>query len=84
MYIKYNEGKGWCLEDLKKMKAPILDLKYFDICGDGVKELVVFSMKGIHILQHDVEHVHRVLERKVMDLTIPKVEELFINEEEIL
>lgn len=33
---------------------PILALKYMDLTGDGVCELLVLSTKGLHILQHDL------------------------------
>lgn len=51
MLLKYVNQKGWCLEDLKKIAAPVLGVKYVDISGDGVKELVVLGMKGVHVLQ---------------------------------
>lgn len=51
MLLKHIKEKGWCLEDLKKIAAPVLGLKCLDISGDGVKELVVLGMKGVHVLQ---------------------------------
>ncbi|XP_019868581.1 KICSTOR complex protein kaptin isoform X2 [Aethina tumida] len=51
LLYKYIENKGWKLDELRKFASPILGVKYVDITGDGVKELIVFSMKGIHILQ---------------------------------
>ncbi|KAL1417256.1 hypothetical protein MTO96_026992 [Rhipicephalus appendiculatus] len=33
---------------------PILSIKYMDLTGDGICELLVLSTKGLHILQHDL------------------------------
>lgn len=43
--------KGWILHDQKDMASPVFGVKWIDITGDGVKELVVFSMKGLYIFQ---------------------------------
>lgn len=43
--------KGWTLQDQKNIASPIFGVKWIDITGDGVKELVVFSMKGVYIFQ---------------------------------
>lgn len=51
MYYKRDKEKGWCLEEVKKVAAPILALKYIDMRCDGIKDLVVLSMKGVHVLQ---------------------------------
>lgn len=49
---KFDEERdSWCLEEVKKFASPILGIKYVDIVGDGVKELVVMSLRGVHILQ---------------------------------
>lgn len=41
----------WYLEELKHIAAPVLSVKHVDLTGDGVRELVVFSMKGLHVYQ---------------------------------
>lgn len=51
MLYKKKGEKGWCLEEIKSIVAPILGLKYVDMSGDGVKDLVILSMKGVHVLQ---------------------------------
>ncbi|KAJ8942623.1 hypothetical protein NQ318_013336 [Aromia moschata] len=76
MLLKRDKERGWCLEELKKMAAPILGIKYIDISGDGVKELVVLSMKGVHVLQHDFTCLQEVLDSKIQSLTLPNIEEL--------
>lgn len=43
---------------------PILSLRYMDLIGDGVCELLVLSTKGLHILQHDLQEMTQLcLER---------------------
>lgn len=51
MLYKFNKEKGWCLIDIKKIGTPIFGITSVDITGDGVKELVVLTIKGVHILQ---------------------------------
>lgn len=51
MLYKKNKEKGWCLEEIKTIVSPLLGLKYVDMSGDGVKDLAVLSMKGVHVLQ---------------------------------
>ncbi|XP_077993085.1 KICSTOR complex protein kaptin-like [Glandiceps talaboti] len=43
---------------------PVLAMQYIDVTNDGLKELVLVSMKGLHILQHDLEKAKdRCMER---------------------
>ncbi|EFA06740.2 KICSTOR complex protein kaptin [Tribolium castaneum] len=65
MLYKRDPDKGWCLEELKMFASPIISMKYVDLIEDGVNELVVLSMKGVHFLQHDFTHVDRVLNEKI-------------------
>jgi len=58
-----------------------LGLKYVDITGDGVKEVVVLTMKGIHILQHDPVYVHEALEDKMKVLGIPNIDVMSLDRE---
>lgn len=41
----------WYLEENRQIVAPVLSMKYVDITGDGIRELVVNSLKGIHVLR---------------------------------
>lgn len=50
LYKRDNNGIWW-LEEMKRISSPILGLKCIDMSGDGVKDFVILSMKGIHILQ---------------------------------
>lgn len=68
MVYKRNESKGWCLEELKTFSSPILSMKYIDIIEDGINELVVLTIKGIHILQHDSSYIDKILSDKIKQI----------------
>lgn len=36
-----------------------------DVTGDGVNEIVVLSIKGVQILQHDQTEIEKILEEKL-------------------
>ncbi|XP_050294931.1 KICSTOR complex protein kaptin-like [Anthonomus grandis grandis] len=74
LYKMDNVENKWFMEEIKYMAAPILSLKYLDVSGDGVRELIVSSMKGIHVLQHDPVFVQKKLNEKIDALTIPKIQ----------
>lgn len=68
MLYKFNKEKGWCLTDIKKIGAPIFGIMSVDITGDGIKELIVLTIKGVHILQ--VRFTQAVSERLSHPLTV--------------
>ena len=35
----------------RSFKSPLLSVIYLDLTGDGLKELAVLTLKGLHILQ---------------------------------
>lgn len=35
-----------------------------DVNGDGIRELIVMTMKGVHVFQHDLKTVTDVLFKK--------------------
>lgn len=39
----------------KQFSKPLLSIHSLDMMGDGLQELVVVSLTGVHILQHDVQ-----------------------------
>ncbi|KAH1007617.1 hypothetical protein HUJ04_004829 [Dendroctonus ponderosae] len=73
LYKRDIKENKWYLEEIKNLVAPILSMTYLDISGDGVKELIVSSMKGIHVLQHDPKFVQKKLTERVDALVIPKI-----------
>ena len=56
-YTQLEEGGSWQLTWQKNFPAPILSIKYADLTGDGVKEIVVITSQDVQILQHDLETV---------------------------
>ncbi|XP_045474499.1 KICSTOR complex protein kaptin-like [Harmonia axyridis] len=67
LYKQYDDHK-WILDDVKKVSSPIFGIKHVDITGDAVKEMIVFSMKGVHIFQQDPDYVQMILNEKITEL----------------
>ncbi|XP_037543951.1 KICSTOR complex protein kaptin [Nematolebias whitei] len=38
----------------QSFKSPLLSIIYLDLTGDGLRELAVLTLKGLHILQHSL------------------------------
>uniref|UniRef100_A0A2I4CGR4 KICSTOR complex protein kaptin n=1 Tax=Austrofundulus limnaeus TaxID=52670 RepID=A0A2I4CGR4_AUSLI len=38
----------------QSFKSPLLSITYLDLTGDGLRELAVLTLKGLHILQHSL------------------------------
>lgn len=49
IYI-YDKSK-WILMDKKKFDSPVHSMCYLDLTGDGLKELVVLTQRGVYFLQ---------------------------------
>lgn len=64
LLYKFKKEKGWCLTDYRKVGVPILGLLNMDVNGDGIRELIVITMKGVHVFQHNLNGVAQILERK--------------------
>lgn len=52
------------MTDLKKIGVPILGLLNMDVNGDGIRELIVITIRGVHVFQHNLGIVAGILERK--------------------
>ena len=59
------EDSGWKLKWEKRFPAPILGIRYADLTGDGVKELIVITTCGVQVLQHDLEAVKETALRRL-------------------
>ncbi|KAK7904274.1 hypothetical protein WMY93_016881 [Mugilogobius chulae] len=63
----------------RSFKSPLLSIIYLDLTGDGMKELAVLTLKGLHVLQHSLTCTAAlVLERlsqRVSDQTKAEVAE---------
>ncbi|XP_053595945.1 KICSTOR complex protein kaptin isoform X2 [Microplitis demolitor] len=55
IYI-YDKSK-WILMDKKKFDSPVHSMCYLDLTGDGLKELVVLTQRGVYFLQHEPKEV---------------------------
>lgn len=51
-------------------KAAILSVQCLDLTGDGLAELVILTVNGMHILQHDLVDVACILNKRINDLKI--------------
>ncbi|KAF6738547.1 Kaptin [Oryzias melastigma] len=45
----------------RSFKSPLLSITYLDLTGDGLKELAVLTLKGLHILQHSLTSTAELL-----------------------
>lgn len=44
-------NNAWELTARKLFDAPVHSISYMDITNDGIKELIVLTQRGVHILQ---------------------------------
>ncbi|KAK0090245.1 hypothetical protein PV325_001940 [Microctonus aethiopoides] len=58
----------WQLTDRRKFDAPIHSMCYLDLTGDGVRELVVLTQRGVYILQHDPKYVNQLWTNRLKKL----------------
>lgn len=68
LYKMNKQEREWRIMETKNFVSPIFRIKYADLTADGVNELIVFTMKGLYIFQHDAEHIQKKLEEKVSKL----------------
>ncbi|KAM3868730.1 KICSTOR complex protein kaptin [Diretmus argenteus] len=38
----------------RSFKSPLLSILYLDLTGDGLRELAILTLKGLHVLQHSL------------------------------
>lgn len=62
-------NKLWVLYGQRTFANPIHSLMYVDVTGDGVRELVILSLRGVHILQHDPELVSKILAERFQNFS---------------
>jgi hypothetical protein len=53
---KYQDGTSdkagkWILNSQRSFANPIHSILYLDVTGDGVKEFVILTLRGVHIMQ---------------------------------
>ncbi|KAJ3362433.1 hypothetical protein GGF32_006079 [Allomyces javanicus] len=65
LYDWDKETSSFHLVSMNKTAYPVLALSLTDINRDGVLELVAVSLFGIHIYQHDLDHVRARVEARL-------------------
>ncbi|XP_038073799.1 KICSTOR complex protein kaptin-like [Patiria miniata] len=50
---------------------PLIAMKYVDLMSDGLYELILLSLKGVHILQHDLEEATHICEERLGTVPTP-------------
>lgn len=51
--VKGGDGQ-FQLQWRRSFKSPLLSIIYLDLTGDGLRELAVLTLKGLHVLQHSL------------------------------
>jgi len=65
VYKHLGDSKEWILWSQTTLSNPIYSLLYLDLTSDGMNELVALTLKGVHILQHNVDQVEKLLEQRL-------------------
>lgn len=50
-YKYEEESNSWIFFEQRRFGNPIYSIQHFDVTGDGMRELIVLTLKGVHILQ---------------------------------
>ncbi|KAH9512279.1 hypothetical protein Btru_041373 [Bulinus truncatus] len=56
-YVDMNDFPGYRLIWTKRFSDPVMSLAVGDVMGDGMLDLVVLTLKGLHILQPDLNDI---------------------------
>lgn len=51
LVYKYQQCSAWTLVSQRSFANPIHSILYLDVTGDGVREFVILTLRGVHILQ---------------------------------
>lgn len=62
---KFDWEKGFAFLEERRVVSPVLGMKYVDVTGDGMKELIIFTLKGVYIFQHDPRYVDKRIKEKL-------------------
>jgi KICSTOR complex protein kaptin len=60
-----NSSKEWILKGQSTLSNPIYSLLYLDLTSDGMNELVALTLKGVHIMQHNIDEIVKLLEQRL-------------------
>uniref|UniRef100_A0A4W5QJ37 Kaptin (actin binding protein) n=1 Tax=Hucho hucho TaxID=62062 RepID=A0A4W5QJ37_9TELE len=51
----------------RSFKSPLLSIIYLDLTGDGLRELAILTLKGLHILQHSLTSTADLVLQRLAD-----------------
>ncbi|KAJ9582834.1 hypothetical protein L9F63_022793 [Diploptera punctata] len=73
LMYKYMEGTSektgkWVLKSQRSFANPIHSILYLDVTGDGVKEFVILTLRGVHVMQHNLQDVEKVFNARYKEL----------------
>jgi len=60
VYKQVESGTDWELEWSRSLPAPVLGVRWVDMTGDGLRELVVITSRGVQVLQNQLDMVKEV------------------------
>ncbi|XP_034941933.1 KICSTOR complex protein kaptin-like [Chelonus insularis] len=69
------DNNEWKLTSKRKFDSPVYSMCYLDLTGDGVKELVVLTQRGVYILQHNPSIVSQIWKRRIEKLMVQSVDD---------
>ncbi|XP_044730220.1 KICSTOR complex protein kaptin-like [Chrysoperla carnea] len=58
---KYKKENDWSLSEHRSFGNPIYSIQFLDITSDGMRELIVLTLKGVHIIQNKPEDIEKKL-----------------------
>ncbi|XP_010869094.2 KICSTOR complex protein kaptin [Esox lucius] len=64
--VKGEEGRFQLLWR-RSFKSPVLSIIYLDLTGDGLRELAILTLKGLHILQHSLTSTADLVLQRLAD-----------------
>ncbi|XP_065334157.1 KICSTOR complex protein kaptin isoform X2 [Cloeon dipterum] len=65
IYKQCERVKEWHLLKRMTLANPIYSLLYLDLTADGVNELVALTLKGVHVMQHNVDQTVQLLKQRL-------------------
>jgi len=72
VYKQVEDGTDWELEWSRSLLAPVLGVRWVDMTGDGLRELVVITSSEIQVLQSQLDLVNDVLLERLRKLVLLK------------
>ena len=76
VYKQVEDGTDWELEWSRSLLAPVLGVRWVDMTGDGLRELVVITSSGVQVLQSQLDLVKDVTLERLRKLVELKNTEL--------